>query len=154
MHIIDLLFCSWKTFDVKFGRYLDPFSISIDIRRSQRSRYGSYFAIDSVRLHNCEPGTYQEITMLIFPGMCPMSLDKAKLSNIGNFSWSFFYWFVSSFLVSILDYYLFLSQYMTTLFMVVFLSQFKLDFLEPHSNPPSFQAWIFLKIWNTQRKKT
>ena len=62
MHIIDLLFYSWKTFDVKFGRYLDPFSISIDIRRSQRSRYGSYFAIDSVRLHNCEPGTYQEIT--------------------------------------------------------------------------------------------
>jgi len=74
-------FQSWKTFDVKFGRYLDPFSISIDIRRSQRSRYGSYFAIDSVRLHNCEPGTYQEITMLIFPGMCPMSHDKAKLSN-------------------------------------------------------------------------
>ena len=41
---------------MKFGRYLDPFSISIDIRRSQRSRYGSYIAIDSVRLHNCEPG--------------------------------------------------------------------------------------------------
>ena len=41
---------------MKFGRYLDPFSISIDIRRSQRSGYGSYIAIDSVRLHNCEPG--------------------------------------------------------------------------------------------------
>ena len=65
MHNIDLLFCSWKTFDVKFGRYLDPFSISIDIRRSQRSRYGSYFAIDSVRLHNCEPGIFQEITTYV-----------------------------------------------------------------------------------------
>ena len=82
MHNIDLLFCSWKTFDVKFGRYLDPFSISIDIRRSQRSRYGSYFAIDSVRLHNCEPGTYQEITMLNFPEICKGQLNSEWIYEV------------------------------------------------------------------------
>ena len=43
---------------MKFGRYIDPFSISIDIRRSQRSDHGSFIAIDSIRLHNCEPGKY------------------------------------------------------------------------------------------------
>ena len=53
-----LISLRWKTFQVKFGRYIDPFSISIDIRRSQKSEHGSFIAIDSIRLHNCEPGKY------------------------------------------------------------------------------------------------
>ena len=49
---------------MKFGRYMDPFSISIDIRRSQRSDHGSFIAIDSIRLHNCEPGNCVKINIL------------------------------------------------------------------------------------------
>ena len=152
MHIIDLLFCSWKTFDVKFGRYLDPFSISIDIRRSQRSRYGSYFAIDSVRLHNCEPGTYQEITKLNFPGICN------KLSNINSVIWVFFIDPFLVFIFGLISYPLTIYAYTAlwyfsrhnsiyTFFGNKFKSNFLVFFLW------LFQAWIvFLEIWKSKKK--
>ena len=41
---------------VKIGRYLDPFSVSIDIGRHTESADGSFIAIDSVHLHSCAPG--------------------------------------------------------------------------------------------------
>ena len=50
------VFARWKSFHVRYGRYLDPFSISIDFKRSRKSQYGSFLAINDIRLINCEPG--------------------------------------------------------------------------------------------------
>ena len=150
MHIIDLLFCSWKTFDVKFGRYLDPFSISIDIRRSQRSRYGSYFAIDSVRLHNCEPGTYisGNYYMLNFPGICNM-IKLSLFPLIYPIFSSFYYWIVFSNPLTIYDY----TVYGSFLLIIHFTHFFGIT-----SNPLSwfFSLWLFqpgLFFWNLKIKK-
>jgi hypothetical protein len=41
---------------VKIGRYLDPFSVSVDVARHTDSAVGSFVAIDAVKLHNCAPG--------------------------------------------------------------------------------------------------
>ena len=52
----------WETKVVKIGKYVDPFSVSIDISRHTESSAGSYFAIDSVHLHNCAPGESRKWT--------------------------------------------------------------------------------------------
>ncbi len=41
---------------MKIGRYLDPFSVSVDVARHTDSAVGSFVAIDAVKLHNCAPG--------------------------------------------------------------------------------------------------
>ena len=47
----------WQRFQVPIGRYLDPFSVSIDISRHRDSAPRSFIAVDSVRLLHCAPGT-------------------------------------------------------------------------------------------------
>lgn len=48
--------CRWARLIVTIGRYLDPFLVSVDIRRSNESRPGSFIAIDSASLRHCSPG--------------------------------------------------------------------------------------------------
>ncbi len=58
-YTICFLFFRWVPMRVKIGRYLDPFSVSIDVARHNESGPRSYIAFDAVRLHNCAPGQFR-----------------------------------------------------------------------------------------------
>jgi hypothetical protein len=53
----NIFFNRWVRVQTRYGRYIDPFSVSIDVKRSRKSLGKSFLAIDDIRLVNCEPGT-------------------------------------------------------------------------------------------------
>ena len=46
-----------QNYTIPIGRHdEEPFSISMDVKRSLKAAYISYMAVDHVRLVNCQPG--------------------------------------------------------------------------------------------------